>query len=189
MPVEPVIVVGSGAAGLERGTGGGGRRCGGDALERDVLLGGTTAISGGIVWAPANRWQLAAGIRDTPDAALRYLEALATGDVDHELMAVFVADAGRVVDEIERRTPLSWVVLPAWPDYHSELPCGLDGGRSIWAAAAHAGTGAGRSDPASARRHRRCRAGERRRRPARDGARACPRGRAARRRPRTRGVM
>ncbi len=47
-------------------------------------------------------------------------------------MAVFVADVGRVVEEIERLTPLSWAVLPAWPDYHSELPCGLDGGRSIW---------------------------------------------------------
>jgi len=130
--MEQVVVVGSGAAGLAAALAAADSGASVTVLERDDLLGGTTAISGGIVWAPANRWELAAGISDSPEAALAYLQSLATGDVDHELMAAFVADVARVVDEIERRTPLSWAVLPAWPDYHSELPSGLDGGRSIW---------------------------------------------------------
>jgi 3-oxosteroid 1-dehydrogenase len=100
-------------------------------LERDALLGGTTAISGGVVWAPANRCQLEAGIRDTPEAALHYLQELATGDVDVGLMATFVADAPRVMDALEAWAPLEWALL-TWPDYHSEMPSGMDGGRSIW---------------------------------------------------------
>jgi len=105
--VGRVVVVGSGAAGLGAALAAVDAGASVTVLERDVLLGGTTAISGGIVWAPANRWQLASGISDSPEAALAYLQSLAMGDVDHELMAAFVTDVVRVVEEIERRTPLS----------------------------------------------------------------------------------
>ncbi len=123
-----VLVVGSGAAGLAAAVAA--AREGADVLvlEADRLLGGTTAISGGVVWAPANPW--ATG--DTPASALAYLRRLATGDVDDRLMDVFCHDAARVVAELAEHTPLEWQGLPAWPDYHSELPDGRPGGRSIW---------------------------------------------------------
>ncbi|HEY2427362.1 MAG TPA: FAD-dependent oxidoreductase [Acidimicrobiales bacterium] len=130
--VRPVVVLGSGAAGLAAALAA--ARGGADVvvLERDALLGGTTAISGGVVWAPANPWQRAAGIDDSPDAALAYLRHLATGDVDDTLMATFVTDAARVMAELEAATPLRWEALVGWPDYHEELPGGLGGGRSLW---------------------------------------------------------
>jgi len=125
---RPVVVVGSGAAGLSAALAA--THGGADVvvLEADALIGGTTAISGGIVWAPGHPF----GIDDSADDALAYLRELATGDVDDDLMAVFAHDAARVVVTIAEQTPLRWQALRGWPDYHSELPHGVDGGRSIW---------------------------------------------------------
>src|SRR5258708_33330971 len=126
--VGSVVVVGSGAAGMAAALAA--RDAGAKVvvLEGDALVGGTTAISGGIVWAPGHPF----GVADSAADGLAYLRELATGDVDDGLMAVFADDVARVVVGIAERTPLRWQALPGWPDYHSELPHGLDGGRSIW---------------------------------------------------------
>lgn len=130
-PPRPVVVVGSGAAGLAAALG---AVAGGTdvvVLERDDLVGGTTALSGGVVWLPANDLLSAAGGGDSASEACRYLGGLATGDVDPGLMVAFASDAGRVAREIEKRTPLQWELLEKWPDYHGEIP-GSRTGRSLW---------------------------------------------------------
>lgn len=127
-----MVVVGSGAAGLSAALGA--AAGGGDVivLEGHDTVGGTTALSGGVVWIPANDAMKAVGIEDSASAAGRYLDGLATGDVDSGLMATFTADAARVAREIETRTPLEWEVLEKWPDYRGDIPGALAGGRSLW---------------------------------------------------------
>ncbi|MGH9017773.1 MAG: FAD-dependent oxidoreductase, partial [Acidimicrobiales bacterium] len=128
----PVVVVGSGAAGLAAALGAAG--AGGDVvvLERNDTVGGTTALSGGIAWIPANAAMTRAGIEDSPAAAARYLDGIVAAGADRELLAAFVADAARVADEIERRTPLIWEALSTWPDYRAEKDGAGTGGRSLW---------------------------------------------------------
>jgi 3-oxosteroid 1-dehydrogenase len=123
-----VVVVGSGAAGLAAALAAAHAGAGVVVLETDALIGGTSAISGGIIWAPGHPY----GDGGTADDGLAYLRELATGDVDEELMGAFAHDVARVAVEIAERTPLRWQALAGWPDYHSELPHGVDGGRSIW---------------------------------------------------------
>ncbi len=102
-------------------------------VERARALGGTTAMSGGVVWMPSHgRKGRTTTIEDSPEEALAYLGAVAGGDVDAELMRAFVSDTGRVTDEIEDRTPIEWEVLEHWPDYRGELPGAKTGGRSLW---------------------------------------------------------
>jgi succinate dehydrogenase/fumarate reductase flavoprotein subunit len=127
-----VVVVGSGAAGLSAALGAAAGGCDVVVLERDDSVGGTTALSGGVVWVPANDAMGAVGLHDSASAACRYLDGLATGDVDTGLIAAFASDAGRVAREIETRAPLRWEVLETWPDYRGEIPGALDGGRSLW---------------------------------------------------------
>lgn len=129
-----MVVVGSGAAGLAAALAAahGGARV--TLLERAARLGGTTAISGGVAWIPANDLGRAAGLDDHPDEALRYLRALGQGDFDERRARAFVADAARVARVVEQRTPLRWALLDDWPDYRPELPGGRLGGRSIWPA-------------------------------------------------------
>jgi 3-oxosteroid 1-dehydrogenase len=129
--MSSVIVVGSGAAGLAAALAAADRGADVVVLESATSAGGTTALSGGVVWAPGHPYGVA---RDDPTDALAYLHALAHGDVDRTMMSTFVEDAGRVVTVLEESTPLRWEVLPDWPDYHSEFPGGRAGGRSIWPA-------------------------------------------------------
>ncbi|MGH8517332.1 MAG: FAD-binding protein, partial [Panacagrimonas sp.] len=45
-------------------------------LEKTSLVGGTTAISGGVMWIPANRYMQEAGIEDSAELANTYLDAV-----------------------------------------------------------------------------------------------------------------
>src|SRR3546814_12897731 len=49
-------------------------------LEKTEQVGGSTALSGGVVWVPNNVYELQAGVPDTPEKAAAYLDACA-GDV------------------------------------------------------------------------------------------------------------
>jgi 3-oxosteroid 1-dehydrogenase len=126
-----VVVVGSGAAGLAAALAASGAGAEVLVLERAHAVGGTTAMSGGVVWMPGHGRAGPVGADDT-DAARTYVDAAATGDVDSALVRAFLSDTRRVADEIESRTPLEWEVLERWPDYRGELPGASSGGRSLW---------------------------------------------------------
>ena len=128
-----VVVLGSGAAGLAAALAA--SIAGSDVLllERNLSAGGTTALSGGVVWAPANHLMGRAGIADSDVDAIAYLNRIDRGG-DAKLRIEFVRDAPRVVELLEERTPLRWEILEHWPDYHSEEKGGTKGGRSIWPA-------------------------------------------------------
>ena len=80
-----VVVVGSGAAALTSALT---ARTEGAAvvlLEKSPLIGGTTAMSGGLVWVPNNRHMRDEGHDDSFDEAFEYVRRLAGGrrsDVD-----------------------------------------------------------------------------------------------------------
>ena len=60
--------------------------------RRASTIGGTTALSGGNGWFPANRHVP----DDTPEQGLAYLRALSLGDSDDALLQVFAREAGPV---------------------------------------------------------------------------------------------
>lgn len=63
----PLLIVGAGAAGLTAALAARQAGCECLVLERDPLPRGSTALSAGLIPAPATRWQRAAGIEDTPN--------------------------------------------------------------------------------------------------------------------------
>lgn len=127
-------MVGSGAAGLAAAVAA--AAAGADVVvaESSATLGGTSAMSGGVVWAPGH------GVGGDPrppgddEAALGYLCGVGGGGVDVELCRTFVGQAGPVVAELEASTALRWEVLAHWPDYRPDVAGACDGGRSIWPA-------------------------------------------------------
>ena len=50
-----------------------------ELLEKADVLGGTTAVSSGVAWLPANCHQAAHGVSDSRAEALAYLESLSHG--------------------------------------------------------------------------------------------------------------
>ena len=105
-------------------------------LEKTDLVGGSTAMSGGVMWIPNNRFLAAAGVKDSHEAAATYLDALAGPDVEdvpggtRERRLTYLAEAPRMIDFlVDQGVKLERI--PYWPDYYDELPGGLEAGRTV----------------------------------------------------------
>jgi 3-oxosteroid 1-dehydrogenase len=122
-----VVVMGSGAAGLTAALAAAAQGAQVLVLEKSPLLGGTTAISGGQVWIPNNRFLAPAG--DSREAASTYLAAVTLGEVDAGPIETFVRAAPEVIADVERLSPLRFFQVERF-DYHSEWR-GAAWGRSL----------------------------------------------------------
>jgi 3-oxosteroid 1-dehydrogenase len=123
-----VLVAGSGASGLVAGLAAADAGATVLLAERAAELGGTTALSGGRIWIPANHLQENAG--DTEDAARTYLSALFPGRYAHMIEA-FIANGPVMARFVEERTPHRFAACAAYPDYHPGLPGATLGGRCL----------------------------------------------------------
>lgn len=121
-----VVVIGSGAAGLVAAVraADGGRRV--LVLEKASKFGGTTALSGGVMWAPCNHLMNEAGFADSDDAALAYLNAAAGPRMSEAEMRWYVGTAPRAVRYLVDKTRVSFTPL-ARPDYHLDWPGAAEG--------------------------------------------------------------
>lgn len=126
-----VVVVGSGAAGLSAALRASALGASAVVLEASEALGGSTAISGGVVWIPGNADMAARGVPDSREEALAYLTHLTRGEVPAERVAAYVDEAPRVLAWLERDTPLRLEALERYADYYPEAPGGKPGGRSM----------------------------------------------------------
>ena len=132
MAGRSVVVVGSGAAGMAAAVAAASAGASVTVLESAAVIGGTTAISGGAIWVPANPWAAAAGVEDTVDDGIRYLERmLREGDGDLELSTGYVRGMLPVLAELEAAAGLRWQHMIGFTDYHAELPGGSEGGRGL----------------------------------------------------------
>jgi 3-oxosteroid 1-dehydrogenase len=125
-----VVVLGSGGAGLTAALT---AAVGGASVavyEKSDTVGGTTAVSGGIVWIPAHRRSPDGEL--TVDDAMRYLEAQSLGAMDAELVETFVRTGPEMLDFVEAHSELQFEIAEGFPDYKPELPGGRpSGGRSL----------------------------------------------------------
>ncbi len=128
-----VVVLGSGAAALSAAVaarGHGADRVG--VFEKADVVGGTSAMSGGMIWIPCNHHMAAAGITDSRDEALRYLDSLSHDRIVPELAQAFVDAGPEMLRWFEANTPVVFEIVDDFPDYHPEHPGGkTGGGRSL----------------------------------------------------------
>ncbi len=123
-----MVVLGSGAAGLTAAlaAAAGGADVG--LYEKADVLGGTTAISGGIVWVPGNHLMDPAVRDDDPAEALRYLRALAGDALDVAVAEAFVSAGPEMLRFVEGASPCRFRLLAGYPDYHPDVPGARPGG-------------------------------------------------------------
>ncbi len=125
-----VVVVGSGGAALVAALRARDRGARVAVIEKSDRVGGTTAMSGGVLWVPGNHLMGDVGGRDSRDDALTYLRRVAFGQSTEELLAAFVDTAPAMIRYLEKRTPLRFAAVRR-PDYHPEFAGGTLTGRSL----------------------------------------------------------
>jgi 3-oxosteroid 1-dehydrogenase len=126
-----VAVIGSGAAGALAALGAHAGRARVALLEKTESFGGTTAVSGGVVWVPNNRHMAAVGIPDSFEEAFTYVTRLADGRTEPALIRRFLEAAPEMIEFVEEATSIAFQALGRYPDYHPEFAGGKPGGRSL----------------------------------------------------------
>jgi 3-oxosteroid 1-dehydrogenase len=125
-----VVVVGSGGAALAAALAA--RRGGADVvvLEKSAFIGGTTAMSGGLLWVPNNRHMRREGQPDSLDEACRYIHRLAAGRRSDDDARTVLEAGPEMVDFLEESGDIRFETLDK-PDYHPEFDGAKTGGRCL----------------------------------------------------------
>ena len=126
-----IIVLGAGASGMTAALAAAHHGARVTLIEKSAKIGGTAAVSGGIVWAPSNR-HIDPAEPDDRDAAMAYFEALGCDPERREVLEGFVAGAADAILFIEQVTSLRFAALPGYPDYYADRPGARPrGGRAL----------------------------------------------------------
>ena len=132
-----VIVLGAGAGGMAAAAVAATEGLKTLVLEKTGYVGGTMAVSGGMVWAPNNAKMAPAGLPDTPEDAQTYLDATTRdattgpggGDSGADLRRIFLREAPGAIAYLDTKTHVHLVPLPFYPDYYPDEPGATLGGR------------------------------------------------------------
>jgi 3-oxosteroid 1-dehydrogenase len=101
-------------------------------VEKAPSYGGSTALSGGGIWAPNNPTLLRQGLGDDPEDVRRYLHAIVGERVPASRIDTYVAAAPLALDFLEQQSPyMRFFWCRGYSDYHPEAPGGRPKGRSI----------------------------------------------------------
>ncbi|GLR65498.1 3-oxosteroid 1-dehydrogenase [Acidocella aquatica] len=104
-------------------------------VEKCDKIGGTTAISGGVLWIPGNHLMARAGIADSHERAREYLDAAIWHDGPATTPArreAFLRHGPEAIEYLERKG-MKLKRPKLWPDYHSDLPGAEQTSRSLLA--------------------------------------------------------
>ncbi len=129
-----VLVAGAGAGGMAAALAA--RDTGATVLlvEATDLVGGSTALSGGVIWTPGNALPPGPALEAELVAARAYIAAEAGNRFDAARTEGFLRGGPEMVRFMQDRTALTFQRPSFWPDYHADLPGSAEGGRSMRAA-------------------------------------------------------
>ena len=104
-------------------------------LEKTDQIGGSTSKAGGVMWIPDNRFMKEAGIEDSFEKAMTYLDATVglcedSPGATRERRAAYVREATAMVDFLVSQG-IRLGRTPYWPDYYDERSGGSEPGRTV----------------------------------------------------------
>jgi len=128
-----VAIVGSGGGGMVAALAAADAGASALVLEKQELVGGSTAMSGGVVWVPDNPMMRAAGVPDSYDDAMAHFEAV-VGDVGPasscERRHAFLTAGPEMITFLQRRG-IGFAYCRGYSDYYSSAKGGQPLGRAV----------------------------------------------------------
>ena len=126
-----LVVIGAGTGGMAAAVTGAIEGLNVLLVEKTDRIGGSTAISGGAVWAPLNPQTAAVGHPDTLEKAWTYLQATVGDAAPAELQRAYLEAAGDMVAYFDQHTDVKLVARAYSPDYYPDREGAALGGRSL----------------------------------------------------------
>ena len=124
-----VVVVGSGAGGLVAAITAAYNGQKVLLVEKSEVFGGSSALSGGGLWIPNNHVSKKAGLQDSEEEALTYMEDVIEDNgpaSTRERKVAYIKNGSKMVSFLEE-LGMEWVAAPLYPDYYPERPGGKIG--------------------------------------------------------------
>jgi succinate dehydrogenase/fumarate reductase flavoprotein subunit len=129
-----LLVVGSGASGLACAVTAAWHGLEVVLVEKEALIGGASAWSGGWMWVPGNPLARRAGIEEDPQQPRTYLKNELGDRYDAALVDAFLDNCGPMVAFFEEHTALQFVDGNAIPVIHGHVPGAATQGHQVAAA-------------------------------------------------------
>ena len=126
-----VVVLGAGAGGMTAAAVAAALGLDVLVLEKTSFVGGTTALSGGMVWVPGNAKAATIGHPDSIEAARTYLAHEIPGTHNQAVRDAFLDHAAEAIAWLEAHSSVRLQPVPVYPDYHPDLPGAALGGRVL----------------------------------------------------------
>lgn len=127
------VIVGSGAGGLCAALAAKAEGADVVVLEKEALVGGTSARSGGAVWIPCNDQMKAGGVADSPEDALRYVRECVkeySPAATQERIDAYIRTGPDMLRFLEAQG-LRFRYAYGYSDYYDDRPGGKPLGRAI----------------------------------------------------------
>lgn len=126
-----VLVVGAGAGGMSAALSASIAGCSVLLVEKTDRIGGSTAISGGAVWAPLNGQSERAGHPDDFDKVWTYMQRTVGDAAPPDMQRAFLNACGPAIDALEKHTQVKLAARTYSPDYYPDRDGAALGGRSL----------------------------------------------------------
>ncbi len=127
-----LVVVGSGASGFSAAITGAKENLKTILIEKENYFGGASALSGGGVWVPNNRYLIEAGSDDSFEEAKKYLDSTVGDKVSDEMKETYLKRGIEMLDYLhETSKHMRFSYAKDYSDYYPHLEGGKGEGRSI----------------------------------------------------------
>lgn len=126
-----IVIVGSGAGGMVSALYADHHGLDALILEKTDTYGGSSALSGGGLWIPANHLLKRDGVEDSIEKARTYMRNTVGDRVPQERQDAYLEYAREMAAWLEEHTRMEFTRMDGYADYYPERPGGMSNGRGI----------------------------------------------------------